>query len=99
MSVPDTGGPGRTKLPVWRTVVDAYAAVFRNLGTFASLAAIPFALSEPLGFANFAISPLMPEDYLDRSPIENWSYPLSEIVALLGGSRHSGKGPETASPR
>ena len=83
MSLPDGGKRDLVKLPVWRTIGDAYAVVFRNLGTFASLAAIPFALSEPLEFVNFAISPLTPEDYLDRSPIENWSYPLSVLLQLI----------------
>ncbi len=49
-----------TKLPVWRTVGNAYTMTFANLGSFLALAAIPIALAYMIWIASAALGVIIP---------------------------------------
>ena len=85
VSIPESPKPSKSKLPVWRTAGEAYAFIFRNPGVFVSLAAIPLALSLPLGFAMLLVQPITPDDYqtyLTESAFFGW-WDLVNIIHQL----------------
>lgn len=63
-----------TKLPVLRTVVDAYGFVFRNIKPFFALAAIPIALTIGISFVRLVRLGRSPAMILAVPEIDGWYY-------------------------
>jgi hypothetical protein len=74
--------PTETKLPVWRTVTDAYGFVFHNLKPFFALAAIPIALLVGLWIINLVRHGGTPAVMFDDGEINAWRY-FEKLINLF----------------
>lgn len=84
MSLPPGDEATKAKLPVWRTVGDAYATAFNNIESLFALAIVPIALSVVVWIGSIAVlgTPFPQGD--QQSAYQGWSWLFTVCQIVIG---------------